>query len=188
MHPLAHDLTGMKFGRLSVVRYEGKHGNRHTKWLCLRQCGSDKVVLGCNLKKGSTLSCGCYGRERHTKHGFRPADNRESAPEYSVWQGIKQRCNNPRAGAYPNYGGRGIRICDRWSSDFSSFIADVGRRPAADLTLERIDNDGHYEPGNVKWATRLEQRANQRKCQRLELFSTEELLEELRRRARSLNH
>lgn len=99
-------------------------------------------------------------RARST-HGMAPR-GQPLPPEYNVWSRMKDRCNNPKNKNYADYGGRGVKVCDRWQTDFSAFLADVGRRPSSELTLERIENDGNYEPGNVRWATRKEQKANQR--------------------------
>jgi hypothetical protein len=84
------------------------------------------------------------------------------SPEYIAWSGMKQRCNNPKCKGYPNYGGRGIRVCDRWADSYLNFLADMGRRPKRGYSLDRINNDGHYEPGNCRWADAKEQAANKR--------------------------
>jgi hypothetical protein len=100
---------------------------------------------------------------RNRTHGYATRDARGAkSPTYICWLNMRARCSNPNKPDWPRYGGRGIRVCDRWRS-FEAFLADVGERPRSDLQLDRIDNDGHYEPGNVRWATRSEQMANRRR-------------------------
>jgi hypothetical protein len=183
------DLTGRQYGRLRVKEFVGKHPcGRHTKWLCICICGNEKIVLGCNLKSGSTASCGCLMREAHTTHGLCPLDYAKRPPEYNIWRGMRSRCENPRNEAYHNYGGRGIKVCDRWQYRFDLFLADMGRRPSPNLTLERNDVNGDYEPSNCRWATRKEQYASQRKRKRLDQYTTEELQTELERRGVRLTY
>jgi hypothetical protein len=92
-------------------------------------------------------------------------------PEYAIWTAMKQRCSNPKVKQWKDYGGRGITVCAAWTASFSTFIADVGRRPSPELTIDRIDNDGHYEPGNVQWATRKHQVLNRRRNRRRGLLT-----------------
>jgi len=153
------DLTGQTFGRWTVLEFKGQ-----AKWLCRCSCGTEKVVGGSSLRRGNSTSCGCFQREdvsRRTRtHGHKAGG--KYTPEYIAWANIIARCENPKHKAYPNYGGRGITICGRWRESFESFLADVGPRPSDDNSLDRIDNDGHYEPGNVRWATISEQAKNRR--------------------------
>jgi hypothetical protein len=93
-------------------------------------------------------------------------------PEYYAWAASIRRCHNPRNPYYRNYGGRGIQVCDRWRKSFANFLSDVGVRPSPELTLDRVNNDGNYEPGNVRWATRSEQNSNQRRQSRKATRST----------------
>lgn len=113
------------------------------------------------LRKGSARSCGCLGRDvrraQLTTHG------QSTTKEYRAWHGMKGRCNNPNDKAYADYGGRGIRVCDRWNNSFEAFLADMGAAPSANHSLDRINNDAGYEPGNVRWATVTTQLRNQRR-------------------------
>lgn len=157
------DLTGRKFRMLTVISLSGirvsSGGQRRREWLCKCECGNEKPISGPCLLSGKTVSCGCYRRTRGIKHGM------EQTPEYAVWLSMKQRCLDPKNKKYAGYGGRGIRVCDRWL-DFANFIADMGRRPPGRMTIERLDNERGYEPGNCKWATYGEQSKNQRKTAR----------------------
>jgi hypothetical protein len=108
-----------------------------------------------------TKSCGCLQRERTS--AAKATHGRTNTVEHIIWRNIRARCNNPRNRQYSDYGGRGIRVCDEWSKSFEAFLADMGERPAPHLSLDRIDNDGNYEPSNCRWATREEQQRNTRK-------------------------
>lgn len=150
------DLLGRQFGRLSVTRAAPNAPEGPTAWVCNCICGNVKTVRTNHLVRGAVISCGCYHKERHTTHG------RYTTPEYQAWVNIKGRCLNPKSPKYADYGGRGIQMCDRWRDDFAAFLADMGPRPAGRYTIERVDNEGHYEPSNCIWATYAVQSRNKR--------------------------
>lgn len=143
-----------------MIRYVGG-----SKYECRCCCGIKKKVAGWDLRSGRSQSCGCLVRERNrvlsTKHGG------HGTYEYGIWKGMRSRCYNRSHQDYRLYGGRGIKVCERWS-DFANFLSDVGRCPNPSLSIERIDNDGDYEPGNVRWATAKDQARNRRTNRRLE--------------------
>lgn len=152
------DLTGRVFGRLTVIEYSHTHKQRSGKqaavWDCRCECGKNVSVMASNLKRGNTQSCGCLHRQQTTRHG------KASTRLYRVWCSMLQRCSNPNNSRYADYGARGIKVCERWH-DFKNFLADIGERPVG-ASLDRIDNDGNYEPGNVRLATTAEQMRNTR--------------------------
>ncbi len=169
------DLTGLCVGRLVVASEAGidKHG-RHL-WRCDCACGGQVVVIATLLKTGKRKSCGCgqaAGFAAHVLNKKGKGPTVAHPREYGVWSKMLRRCENSRDGSYADYGGRGIRVCERWQS-FDLFIADMGRRPEA-TSLDRIDNDGHYEPSNCRWASSKVQARN-RRSNRMGIFDGERM-------------
>lgn len=158
------DLTGQRFGRLVVVCRAANDGRgKQTCWLCRCDCGRESSPRAGSLKNGNTTSCGCAktdsSRARRTHGG---AVGGRLTPEYTAWRSMLARCHRPTNCAWANYGGRGITVCPKWRASYAAFLADMGPRPSPIHSLDRIDNDGNYEPGNCRWATNGEQSRNTR--------------------------
>lgn len=149
---------GMRFSRLVVLDLGPRRRGRATV-LCRCDCGTEKAVLPLCLRDGVTKSCGCLKLENP---GYPPRHGMAKTPEYRAWVMMKNRCSNVNSPAWPNYGGRGITVCDEWRNSFEAFLAYVGRKPTAQHSIGRIDNDKGYAPGNVEWQTREQQANNQR--------------------------
>ena len=177
------DIAGRRFGKWTAIHFAEQRG-RMQRWLCRCDCGTERIISSKSLREGGSKSCGCLQREivsNGATHG--ETRNGHTTPEYRTYAGMIQRCTNPNNPSWNHYGGRGIKVCPRWQHSYEHFLADVGRRPSPAHSLDRYpNNDGDYEPGNVRWATRKEQNANRRKIGRLETFSNDELLTELQRR------
>ena len=153
-------LFGRRFGRLIARRYV-----KGSKWECICDCGTIVIVDTAKLTTGHTKSCGCLqvdrAAEANTTHGQARARLRSVTSTYRTWQQMKRRCFNPANHNYKYYGGRGVVVCDRWRESFEAFLEDMGERPSGH-TIDRINSDGNYEPGNCRWATPTEQRRNRR--------------------------
>lgn len=150
------DETGNTYGRLTVIERVENNAQGKARWLCICECGVDKVVRGNSLRHGDTQSCGCFQKGHAITHGL------VGKPEYRIWQAMKARCGNSNHSEFSNYGGRGIKVCERWRSSVEIFYADMGPRPTPKHSLDRIDGDGDYSPANCRWATKKEQARNMR--------------------------
>lgn len=152
--PQPKDMTGQRFGRLVALAYAGSE-----KWSCRCDCGAEHVTAGADLRRGKAQSCGCLQIEVAKTGDCRRTHGMADSPEYRSWTAMVRRCTDSSAAGYHRYGGRGITVCDRWIDSFEAFYADMGPRPRG-TTLDRRENDGNYEPGNCRWATRQEQAGN----------------------------
>jgi hypothetical protein len=162
----SNDLRGQRFHKLTVVSCLGRNDDKtHTLWKYVCDCGETGIATTGSLNSGATSSCGCYNREivsnMFTTHGLSLSDT------YKSWEAMKRRCYSHKDVAYPRYGGRGIIVCDRWLNSFENFYEDMGERPEG-TTLDRIGNEGNYEPDNCKWSSRKEQANNQNRTLRFD--------------------
>lgn len=178
------DLTGQQFGRLLVLEMVREPG-KDARVRCRCECGAETTVLAYNVRNGNTSSCGCIAREGAAARGLVIAPiigaaNRthgmRGTRTYVSWLDARKRCHSPQNKRYAYYGGRGIAVCDQWRDSFESFLADMGECPPG-LTLERLDNNKGYEPGNCVWATK-EQQARNRRCNK----ATPDIVRQIRAR------
>lgn len=159
---VSKDITGQRFGRLTVICRDGTNRNRASTWRCMCDCGNEVIAVGSNLRTGWTQSCGCLRKDQLTTHGKR------KSRLWVVWMGMRRRCNKPYDKAYNNYGARGITICKEWD-DFQAFhdwaMANGydENAPRGQCTIDRIDNDKGYCPENCRWVDTKTQNSNRRK-------------------------
>jgi hypothetical protein len=166
MGKLIKDMVGKVCGRLTVIEFAGVRRG-YAFWRCRCSCGRETVTRGTRLRVGDSRSCGCLCREltgqrgcKQIVHGHARASGH--SPEYRSWERMRRRCSDQNTSYWKHYGARGITVCQPWQDSFEAFLAYVGPRPSPAHSLDRIDNDGNYESGNVRWATRSEQQRNRR--------------------------
>lgn len=168
---------GQRFGRLIVVSYHGANLHKQTMWNCLCDCGKTKIICNNNIISGNTRSCGCWETESRGK--AQKTHGESEGREYNIWHHIKYRCLNPNSKNYKDYGGRGIKVCDRWLNSFENFLEDMGKMPTPKHTIDRFpNNDGDYEPANCRWGTKTQQNRNRRSSHWVEYNGKRKVLQE----------
>lgn len=161
--PKIVNFVGQKFGKLTVKEKHGSRNNR-TLWLCQCECGNNTIVNRRYLINGDTKSCGCLKKKPQVN-----THRMSKTPEYVTWCSIKNRCYNKNQKKYKDYGGRGIKVCDRWKNSFINFYSDMGKRPSKAHSIDRINNNDDYSPDNCKWSTPIEQANNTRSNRTIEI-------------------
>ena len=146
----AKDYSNSKINNWTIVQFCSSI-NKVTKYLCRCECGTEITKEIKSILRGTSKSCGCLNRINHIKHGL------SNTKVYNTWQNVKNRCTNPNSGKWHRYGGRGITMCEEWFNSFEQFYKDMGNPPTNKHSIDRIDNNGNYEPSNCKWSTQKEQ-------------------------------
>lgn len=160
------NLIGKTYGRLTVISYSGKNKHGRSMWLCKCNCGNYKIISSNSLQRGLTKSCGCLDREKHISNPNRTTHGESGTRLYRIWKAMKNRCCNPNSPDYKKYyGNKGVKVCDDWKYNYQSFRNwAISHGYEENLSIDRIDLNGNYEPSNCRWATAYEQRHNQARC------------------------
>ena len=174
-----NDLTGRKFGRLTVIGLDDSRKTRKTYWICQCECGGIKSARSDSLLCGAIKSCGCMKKEQDKVNLGRTTHGQHMTRLYHIWQGMKARCYNKNNSHYHRYGGRGLEICEEWRENFEAFYEwAINNGYTEELTIERINNDGNYEPSNCTWSTNQEQSNNRSTCIKITIGNATKTLTE----------
>lgn len=172
------DITGNKYGRLTVIAFDHKDKRGEYYWRCKCDCGNETVASGNKLRTGNTKSCGCLQRE-HRLEGFNKTHGMTDSKLYVTWLNMRARCNKPTSLMYNNYGGRGIKVCDEWDKAFEPFMEwALSHGYEEGLTIDRIDVNGNYEPNNCRWETKKKQALNRTDNHMLTAFGKTQTIKE----------